>query len=551
MSRDSRWVVGLEEAGGLVAANVGVVARELAALRGAGLPVMDGLVITTGAYREFVDANDLSAVAAAEFSATSHGDYERAWESSLRILAAFRRAHWPRELRARLAGELEGIRSWGQMALVPSPACPGSTALWSPGLHEAVLGVHGTEEALDAIVDVWASLFSAVALLYSEELGLDSDVSAMAVLVQPLVAASRGGTALAGGSTGAGVGLVEAAWGLPDGLTSGSVEPDSWIISRENGAVIDHTEPARALALEPGNGGTRLEHLDPARSLCPPLDADGLEDVWQLAEAAERALGATRQIEWQHSDGGLLVTRVHPASNLAPDDRAEAVLAIAPTEKLHAVRIQIEDEILPAMWSEANALAVVDLKAMTDAQLVEEAGRRTEAVGHWRLVRRTGLRPFAHGARAFGRFYYDLMRSEDPLEFRTLLARTPEEFAAHAQLLAEIGAAPTAAAMDVQERERLEAEFLARAAGSSRKRAAELLELGRASWRVGQDEELYLARIELEATRVLDEIESRLNAPAGAAASVAGPASRAELSSAVAALRGLCPMASVDAHTGG
>ena len=53
----------------------------------------------------------------------------------------------------------------------------------------------GADAILDHVKLVWASLWSDAALLYRRELGLDPRHSAMAVVVQEIVAGERSGVA--------------------------------------------------------------------------------------------------------------------------------------------------------------------------------------------------------------------------------------------------------------------------------------------------------------------------------------------------------------------
>lgn len=63
------------------------------------------------------------------------------------------------------------------------------------GLHASFVNVAGLQAVLEHLKLVWASLWSDAALLYRRELGLDVRTSAMAVLIQEMVAGDRSGVA--------------------------------------------------------------------------------------------------------------------------------------------------------------------------------------------------------------------------------------------------------------------------------------------------------------------------------------------------------------------
>ena len=86
---------------------------------------------------------------------------------------------------------------------------------------------------MDALLEhirlVWASLWSDAALLYRRELGLDVESSAMAVVVQEIVPGNRSGVVFGINPNDRAQSVVEAVYGLNEGLVSGQVEPDRWI----------------------------------------------------------------------------------------------------------------------------------------------------------------------------------------------------------------------------------------------------------------------------------------------------------------------------------
>jgi phosphoenolpyruvate synthase/pyruvate phosphate dikinase len=119
---------------------------------------------------------------------------------------------------------------------------------------------------------VWASLWSDGALLYRKELGMDMQKSAMAVIVQELVAGERSGVAFSMSPDGADHAVVESVYGLNQGLVDGTIAPDRWTLDRRSGRVISHTPAVREQAMRPVDGGVALMPLAEAEQDAPPLD---------------------------------------------------------------------------------------------------------------------------------------------------------------------------------------------------------------------------------------------------------------------------------------
>lgn len=493
---------------------VGGKARSLGRLLGRGLPAPDGLVVTTAAYRAFVRSHGLAERIAVELARKREGDYrwEELWDAALRIRAWFLGNPWPAGLREDLVAALAELPSNGPVVVRSSSPHEDAKERSFAGMHESVVGVAGTERILDAVRAVWASLFSDRSLLYRSELGLDPARSAMAVVVQPLADSDRSGVVFTLDPVEGGSGALEAVWGLGEGLVSGQVAPDRWRIDRTSGHIISHHGPEERMErLTLLASGPALVPVTPAEAAAPPLRSEEVGVVWSLAVRAEELFGSAQDCEWTYHRGAPLLTQARPITTL-PDDARRTYLDLRPSyERLARLRTRIEDELLPAMSAEAEMLAQADLAVLTPTSLAAESVRRAEAVTRWRGVYREEFIPFAHGARLFGRFYNDAVRPTDPFEFVALLARDAAELATHRSLLAELDIDIGVGPETITRRGELETRFLdAFDSDDHRRQAQEMLGLGRASWRLRDDDNLYLQRVEREAERARSEVAGRL-----------------------------------------
>ncbi|MHB8868836.1 MAG: PEP/pyruvate-binding domain-containing protein [Thermoleophilia bacterium] len=505
----------LGDAAGAPVALVGGKARSLGRLLDRGLPAPNGLVITTAAYRTFVRSHGLAERIAVELARKPESDYrwEELWDAALRIRAWFLGNPWPTGLREDLVAALAELPGDGPVVVRSSSPHEVAKERSFAGMHESVVGVAGTDRILDAVRTVWASLFSDRSLLYRGELGLDPARSAMAVVVQPLAESDRSGVVFTLDPVEGGSGALEAVWGLGEGLVSGQVAPDRWRIDRRSGHIISHHSPEeRVERLALLASGPALVPVTPAEAAAPPLRSDEVGAVWSLAVRAEELFGAAQDCEWTYHRGAPLLTQARPITTL-PDDTRRTYLDLRPSyERLARLRTRIEDDLLPAMSAEAEVLAQVDLAVLTPTSLAAESVRRAEAVTRWRGVYREEFIPFAHGARLFGRFYNDAVRPTDPFEFVALLARDAAELATHTALLAELDIDIAGGPETVTRRGELENRFLDTFDGDDhRRQAQEMLGLGRASWRLRDDDNLYLQRVEREAERARGEVAGRLD----------------------------------------
>jgi pyruvate, water dikinase len=111
---------------------------------------------------------------------------------------------------------------------------------------------------------------------------------------------------------------VESAWGFGEGIVSGEVTPDSFLVDKVLGEIVRRTISDKAVEYRLGSGD-RVERaeVDPDRRTAPSLDDEEVKAVARLARRAERHYRCPQDVEWA-IDGDL------------PPDRAVTLLQARP-----------------------------------------------------------------------------------------------------------------------------------------------------------------------------------------------------------------------------
>jgi pyruvate,water dikinase len=385
----------------------------LAEMAKKGLPVPDALCVTTGAYDEYVTKTGLRDQIILELYRKTFEDmrWEEIWDTSLRIRSLFNKTPMPPDLRARLAPAIQS-KVLGKSVSVRSSA-PGedSSKTSFAGLHESYVNISGEEAILDNIRLVWASLWSDRALLYRQELGLD-------------VEKSRSGVVFGKSPVEESQAVVEAVYGLNQGLVDGTVEPDRWILNRKTGGIISHTPAIREKALSAAPEGVRVETLASALRNKPPLEILEISAVFGLAMKAETIFGPPQDVEWTYKKDILHALQARPITtgSATEDEERRWYLSLHRSfDNLKGLRKKIEKELIPAMEEEASQLARRGISGISDAELADEIEYRKGIHKKWLDIYKRDCIPFAHGMRLFGQIYNDVTRPKDPFEFMDLL----------------------------------------------------------------------------------------------------------------------------------
>ena len=156
------------------------------------------------------------------------------------------------------------------------------------GLHESFVNIRGLESILEHIRLVWASLWSDRALLYRQELGLDVEKSAMAVVVQEMVLGERSGVVFGMSPVHEGQSAIEAVYGLNQGLVDGTVEPDRWILDRDSGRILSHHAARREKILVPVTTGCPIgEPPGQTSASCSSQEQGSQRSLWSCHEGRD------------------------------------------------------------------------------------------------------------------------------------------------------------------------------------------------------------------------------------------------------------------------
>ncbi|MBN2297233.1 MAG: hypothetical protein JXM72_01495 [Deltaproteobacteria bacterium] len=130
---------------------------------------------------------------------------------------------------------------------------------------------------------------------------------------------------------------------------------------------------------------------------------------------------------YQDQDLYLLQSRPITAlkEERSPDERSWYLTLRRSFLNLKKLRSRIEGDLIPEMAGIAETLSKIDCHSMSDEVLSAELRKRMRIFDSWEKAYWRYFIPFAHGMRLFGQVYNDAVRPVDPYEFMDLLV-TPD-----------------------------------------------------------------------------------------------------------------------------
>ena len=303
---------------------VGGKGHSLCRLRTAGFKVPDGAILTTDAYREFVEINGLGPMLTKTAVPTVvEGQLDFA-DAANQILKMFEcgtiSVALDETIRSLYASVSDGAFPLAVRSSATTEDLPNASFA---GLHKTILNVHGFDGLIVAIRNCWASLWSARALAYRYQMGRDHADLAMALVIQHLKAADVSGILFtANPITGARDELtINASYGLGESVVGGIVEPDEFVLDRATHTIKEMRLGAKShLTIIDELNGTRTQEVNDERSRHQCLTSNELSNLGQVAHAVEEHFEGTPQdIEWAFAQGELWILQSRPITNLVPE----------------------------------------------------------------------------------------------------------------------------------------------------------------------------------------------------------------------------------------
>lgn len=190
----------------------------------------------------------------------------------------------------------------------------GVRASWA-GQFATYLGVRA-EEVVARIHDCWCSPGSAHATAYAARHGASESRWDLAVIVQAMVAAEISGVLFTVDPVSKDPRLcsLEVVVGLAEPLVQGEVTPQSYLIDRASGRVVDHHQHDQHTALRLTEAGLQRVALVPDEA---GMQGRGLlSELIDIGIRLERQFGRPQDIEWACARGVVSIIQSRPITTV-------------------------------------------------------------------------------------------------------------------------------------------------------------------------------------------------------------------------------------------
>ncbi len=338
-----KWLSELSKASGSVAGGKGA---NLAEMYNAKMPVPPAFIVTAQAFNAFIESSGLRTIIQDIINKTNVDDTAHLEKNAREIRNHIINANLPKEMEKEIIeayeilGSDEEIQNAGKkiaqgaidilknskepiFVAVRSSATTEDLATASfAGQQETYTNIKGEKELLKAIKKCFASLYTARAVYYRHKKGFDKANALLAVVVQKMVNSDRSGVIFTRNPiTNDDEIMVEAVFGLGEGIVSGKIFPDQYVVSRALKIKSKKIANKKTAIIRDSSGKEKEVALTEAKSKQQVLSDSEIVSLANISSRIEEHYKHPQDIEFAVDSGHIYIVQSRPITTLKQDKK--------------------------------------------------------------------------------------------------------------------------------------------------------------------------------------------------------------------------------------
>lgn len=319
--KHSTYILNLSDPKAILA-KVGGKSSSLARMARENLPIPGGFHITTEAYKEFIDSNNLQPFILSEVKRVNLSDSDSLNIAEQRIKEAFTKAEIPEKIVQAIITAYKNLDAVEPRVAVRSSATAEDLPdLSFAGQQETFLNIQEETKLNEAVKKCWASLWTARSIGYRTKNKVSHDDVSISVFVQIMVPADASGVLFtANPMTGnQNQMVINAAWGLGESIVGGTVTPDTIVIDKTKGKISKRDIATKEVMTVQINGGAKETAVPKEKQNKPVLNDKEIITLIRLAKKIEELFKLPMDIEWAITAGEIFILQARPITTLRPE----------------------------------------------------------------------------------------------------------------------------------------------------------------------------------------------------------------------------------------
>jgi len=353
MADQKDFVLWLSRVHKKLAPYVGGKAANLGEMLKAKLPVPNGFVITSTAYQAFIKENDLKKKLQAIMKSTDYKDPNSLSKSSKKIKEVIVKGTISPKILDAVLGYYKKLGENPLVAVRSSATSEDSKTASFAGQQATFLNVLGKQNLLKAMLDGWASLFTARAMFYRHENKLNDDKVAISLVIQKMVNSASSGVmfTLDPVTSNKSKIIIEAIYGLGEYIVGGKVTPDHYVVDKNSLKIVTKKVEPQKIMLTRKNGQNKSVKLASQKGSAQKIDDQDIVLLATLGKLIEKHYNYPQDIEWAKEGKKLYIVQTRPVTTLKSQKskvKSQKKDVLIPTSQLEEP-ILIGDPVSPGV----------------------------------------------------------------------------------------------------------------------------------------------------------------------------------------------------------
>lgn len=290
----------------------------LGEMKGAGFSIPNGFVVSANAFEQYLEDTDLSVEIKSALGKVNAEDMESVERASEVIRHLIKRTNMNLDVEKAILTEFGNLKA--RFVAVRSSATAEDSKIdsWA-GELESYLNT--TEKTLiENVKKCWMSLFTPRAIFYRFARKLEKQKISVAVVVQEMVESEISGVAFSVHPVTKDHNqmIIEAGFGLGEAIVLGKITPDSYVVNKDDGEIVDInvSEQEKMVVKGGDNGNIKDISVPSSKKNRQKLNNKEIVHLSRIVKKIEQHYSSPQDVEWAYKGGEFYIVQSRPITTL-------------------------------------------------------------------------------------------------------------------------------------------------------------------------------------------------------------------------------------------
>ncbi len=190
------------------------------------------------------------------------------------------------------------------------------------GQQDSFINIKGNDEVILNVKKVFASSFTARAIYYRLKKGFNAHVG-IAAVVQRMINSEKSGVMFSVDPVKTDHILVDAVFGQGEGIVSGRIKPDSYVVSKDLEILSESVSDKKIAVVRDSSGITKTVNLNEEKSKQKVLKTYEIKQLAEYAQKLEAHYKKPQDIEFAIEDGEIYIVQTRAITTLGQKKESE------------------------------------------------------------------------------------------------------------------------------------------------------------------------------------------------------------------------------------